>query len=397
MATAPALFWYQLDTGTLAPTYYGQLNQTVTDLCTENSITAPTAPWWNTIAGTLVPRWLSQIDTAVRSLCVVLSVTPPAVTLPNLNVGQYEAVYWRQLDVCVRALCAAAPAYEGPLDLVPGAVAAYSLRAMIAGSTADAVTIRRSSDSTTQTFALSNNVVSQSAVSSFLGGSSGFITAWKDLSGGGKHALADVQAEEPSWTPNVQNALPGIKFLAPDSNNWNRLNTADRVNIPSGAISVLIVAQRINTVAPQVNKWLCGANNNESVEDPYWEFGSFEGPTYSFRADIWSNPNQAGSLIGNPAIATTGSLHLLEAAWQFGAGAATIDGIDIGWPGNLDSNGAVGQVNQRLTVGSGDWASNPPQSWNGYIVELLVYPTRLSSGDRTALRENIADYYGITI
>jgi len=49
------------------------------------------------------------------------------------------------------AILAAAPAgggggYTGPLDIVPGAVVAYSQRAMAASWTSNAITIRRDSD-----------------------------------------------------------------------------------------------------------------------------------------------------------------------------------------------------------------------------------------------------------
>jgi Concanavalin A-like lectin/glucanases superfamily len=106
MATAPTLFWYQIDSGTLAATYFGQLNATVAALCSEQSITAPTAPWQNSIGGTLHSKWMTQIDTAVRSLCTALSVAEP-LTLRATNAGQYQSKYMESLDDVVRALCSA--------------------------------------------------------------------------------------------------------------------------------------------------------------------------------------------------------------------------------------------------------------------------------------------------
>ncbi len=107
MATAPTLYWYQLEAGTYAPLYYSQLDTTVRQLCSENGVTAPVAPWNNQIIGTTVSAWAFQIDTAVRALCVILSVDPPTESVINLTYGQFEPAYAAELDACVRALCSA--------------------------------------------------------------------------------------------------------------------------------------------------------------------------------------------------------------------------------------------------------------------------------------------------
>ncbi len=109
MATAPTLYWYQLDVGTYSPLYYKQLDTTVRELCVENGVTLPTANWYNWTTGTLVLTWASQIDTAVRALCVILSVTPPIESVINLTYGQFSPVYAKDLDICIRALCVANP------------------------------------------------------------------------------------------------------------------------------------------------------------------------------------------------------------------------------------------------------------------------------------------------
>lgn len=101
----PTLYWYQLDTGTLAPAYYGQLDTCVHDLCVANSITPQTAPWYNPIGGTLNNVWILQIDTKVRALCTALSVTPPSGSPTNLIPGTETANYYASLDATVRALC----------------------------------------------------------------------------------------------------------------------------------------------------------------------------------------------------------------------------------------------------------------------------------------------------
>lgn len=112
--TAPTLFWYQLDVGTLAPNYWGQLNTAVAQLCAVNSVTAPVAPWYSPTAGTLATAWILQVDTAVRALCVALSVTAPTGRPINLTAGTENPTYYQQLDACVRLLCAASGSGTAP-------------------------------------------------------------------------------------------------------------------------------------------------------------------------------------------------------------------------------------------------------------------------------------------
>lgn len=108
----PTLYWYQLDVGTLAPAYYGQLDTCVHDLCVANSITPQTAPWYNPIGGTLNNVWIIQIDTKVRALCTALSVTALMGSPVNLIAGTETANYYAALDATVRLLCAASGGYH---------------------------------------------------------------------------------------------------------------------------------------------------------------------------------------------------------------------------------------------------------------------------------------------
>lgn len=107
----PTLYWYQLDTGTVVPNYFVQLDTCVRALCTENSVTLPTARLYPMTTGTLFSTWLYQTDAAVRTLCTALSVTPPHETIKDQTVGQYESIYWADLDACVRLLCDASGGY----------------------------------------------------------------------------------------------------------------------------------------------------------------------------------------------------------------------------------------------------------------------------------------------
>lgn len=89
--------------------------------------------------------------------------------------------------------------YCGPLDIVPGAVVAYSQQAMEAGSTANAIRIRRASDDTEQTFALANNTVDVAAIQTLIGASDGFVKNLFDQSGNAINADQATQTAQPWW------------------------------------------------------------------------------------------------------------------------------------------------------------------------------------------------------
>lgn len=122
MATAPTLFWYQVDTGTLMPVYYGQINTFISEMCVENAIAPPTAPWWNQIKCSLSAEWLTQIDEKTRILCNLFAVPEPSVRLPNLNSGQIRARYWQILDAIIRILAGSSPASSPLLNFNTGGV-----------------------------------------------------------------------------------------------------------------------------------------------------------------------------------------------------------------------------------------------------------------------------------
>ena len=105
-------------------------------------------------------------------------------------------------------------AYIPPLD-ANSATLAYSFRLLrTAYSGGNVVTIMRSSDSTTKTFALTipNCTINQS--DAFFDGSTYTIVTWYDQSGNGKNVTA---TNAPTITLNCQNGQPCINFVSASS------------------------------------------------------------------------------------------------------------------------------------------------------------------------------------
>lgn len=80
--------------------------------------------------------------------------------------------------------------YVGLLDTYTGAAAAYSLRKLTGAYTGSAITVRRSSDNTSQNIGFDvNGDLDTTALTSFVGSANAFVSVWFDQSGNGRNAI----------------------------------------------------------------------------------------------------------------------------------------------------------------------------------------------------------------
>jgi hypothetical protein len=103
------------------------------------------------------------------------------------------------------------------LDTYPNAAAAYSLRKLRSSYSGFCIQVRRSSDNTTQNIGFNIvNKLDTTALLSFVGSSSGFITKWYDQTTNVKDAVQATNANQPrivlNGTIEVENGLPKIVF-----------------------------------------------------------------------------------------------------------------------------------------------------------------------------------------
>lgn len=90
------------------------------------------------------------------------------------------------------------------LDTYSGAVGAYSLRKLRTAYTGNCITIRRSSDNTSQSFGFDNaGYVDVASITTFLNTSQqGYVTTWFDQSGNGNNATQSTAANQPYFKKN---------------------------------------------------------------------------------------------------------------------------------------------------------------------------------------------------
>jgi len=102
------------------------------------------------------------------------------------------------------------------LDLYPSAAAAYSLRKLRTAYTGNAIRVRRSSDNAEQDIGFVNNVLDTSSLTTFCGGTNGFVTTWYDQSGNVRDIIQTTAANQPqivsSGSVILENAKPCLKF-----------------------------------------------------------------------------------------------------------------------------------------------------------------------------------------
>lgn len=271
--------------------------------------------------------------------------------------------------------------YEGPLDIVSGAVVAFANRALSAAMLGQPLyTILEDGGSTTQTFSsdAESGDAPVSAINTFLNGADGFVTSWKDQSGNDNHAAQDGVTAIPQWLADAGNGKPG---LLGDVDGWLLLN---ELTIATGQQTVFVVFER-----------------DDSPGKLFFIYGEGDGTSSSSLAVMPSsagavankiNPcsfdvegNSSGGMFTPPAWS---GVQLLDCAWEYGNQSCRVDNANLTLFRNDEALGPVGNVSGFATV---------MEASQNKILELIIYDTILTDPQRLAIRQNQAAAHGITL
>ena len=227
---------------------------------------------------------------------------------------------------------------------------AFSLRLLNEDYTGDCVTVRRASDNATQDIGFVDGVLDIASLETFCSGTDGFVTTWYDQNGGGEDAYITTASAQPqivsSGSVLTSFGKPSIYFDGVD----DYLDT----DITDSTYKQLFIVKE--TVGGFIVVSFSGAvqlrNNLYTTSDD----------NVTFSGDL---------------------------------GLYTIDNENVkGYLDGVDETGSATVFTQtfvRLLLGSINGASLFSE---GYISELIIYTTDQSS-NRTAIEENINDYYNI--
>jgi head-tail adaptor len=278
-----------------------------------------------------------------------------------------------------------AASFTGAYDAVPSITAAYGMRRLRTAYTGSILRIRRSSDNAEQDInAVANGDLDTAAVSSFIGGGSGYIVNWYDQSGNGYTAAQTTAASQPMYVASGQNGKPVGR--------WDGVN------------DVLQSSQFSASEAQPNTLIMVGKSNNLSTAIPPMVFvdGVVSGGRNVIVQDKTPAPSNnywglyaggADATAAIPAIAT--NVH------------SVLTGIINGASSLLYQNG-VQQSLTRNPPSASYPGSNPMDGvsiggrylkdtfWaNGDIAELIICNAALSTGERQAAEAAANNYWAV--
>lgn len=145
------------------------------------------------------------------------------------------------------------------LDGISGAIAVFSFRKLKSLYSGFCIRVRRSSDNAEQDFGFVNNVLDTSALLSFVGSGSGFVSKWYDQSGNALHAAQNTAASQPRIVNNgVLETINSASALSFDgSNDLLSLGTPASLSF-AGSTPFSIVAKGIKFADLSVNRPVIG-------------------------------------------------------------------------------------------------------------------------------------------
>jgi hypothetical protein len=260
-----------------------------------------------------------------------------------------------------------------PLDIAPGAAAAWSLRKLSASYAGMAVNVRRSTDNATQDIGFVGNDFDLASFNAFIGGGSGFVATWYDQSGHGLNLTQATAANQPAIATAVGplNGRPALNFMTAANNVLS--NLAGIPGIFTGASPGLIsTVCNVNNISATIDAGLArpvgAANPNVIGLTLPHSTGVFLQLTAGFTPILiarWSTSSDAG--LGG---------HVIEASYQWIVTATPIFTVDgstnattvivppAGTPGT-----DTGTAFNLAAVNTG--GANP---FTGHIAEQIAWP-----------------------
>ena len=260
--------------------------------------------------------------------------------------------------------------YEGPLDIVPGAVVAYGQTALAAAMIGESyATLHRWSDDEELEFDFDEAGDAPEADIITWHGQDGSVgKTWSDQSGNAKHATQADSGKFPGWLDDALNGGPSFVFSAADQ------LSAPAVSFPGPAYTMFLVA---NVTAGAPVLYLEEGANYLSVN---LASGQVVVETY-----FDASGNGAGGVFDVAEDLSVG-YHLIEAAWEHGSKTVLVNGVAGTLSQDRDGVGPSEAITGTLNIGTTNFA--------GEVVAAIVYNSLLTAPNRLAIRQNMQARHG---
>ena len=271
----------------------------------------------------------------------------------------------------IAGLAACADATSYPLDLVPGAIAAYSFRKLRSAYAGKAVQVRRSSDNALQDIGFSGNKFDAAGFAAFIGGGSGFVVTWYDQVGSA-NATQATEANQPTLVTGITpNGTPAAFSAGGNS-------------LLAGTISATVVAFTLATVCNRTGNF-----TNYTV--PFCVQG---GPSGNNNPGFFYYNTANGGIsftdlnTGTPIPSAGGhdnSFHSAIGIANFAASSCQVDGGTAS-TGVMKSNAGALAVHIM--------SDNLSSPLTGYVAEGIYFGNAMTAGNVAKLALNLRACYG---
>lgn len=278
------------------------------------------------------------------------------------------------------------------LDQYTGAAAAYSLRLLDCQYAGALIRVRRSSDNSEQdVYPTANGDLDTATLKTFVGtggSDDGFVVTWYDQSGNSNNATQSTAVSQPLIMDNgVINRLSGKPTIVFDGSN----DVLAFTRLDFSSATAFVVVRRVGSSAYQaiftVQKSSSNLNQFEIALNNDGNYGPIivgaEGNSTSY--------GKGGSLL-------VGSNRIITGIWLGGGtnGAVYYNAYDNNAAVSLSNSANVGAATAGISsiIGASISAGSVASYFNGWISELIIYPSDKSS-DRSAINTAINTYYSI--
>jgi hypothetical protein len=258
------------------------------------------------------------------------------------------------------------------------AAAAYSLR-QVRSAASLACRVRRSSDNAEADIGFTaSGDLDTTALLTFVGSGSGFVTTWYDQSGNARNATQTTAGIQPrivnAGVIDIANGKPAIRF--------NGSNTFfSGVSLP---LSQLTLSSVLNDVTQQgAIRYSIGTDTGSLESGGRGIFSSFQS---SSNKSLGYIPDAGVPVVQTGFLPTIGQSYVVSLTTT-----ATESNIRVN--GGNNGTGATLTLNQLFIGQRGDgfWY------YDGYNSETIVFPSAFSTANRQTLERNQGGYYGITV
>lgn len=269
------------------------------------------------------------------------------------------------------------------LDQFPGATLGYSVRKLRSGYTGFAFEVRRSSDNVTTNIGFVGEDLDTTALTTFLGGSKGYITKWYNQAAS-PIANSDMIQTTALLQPQIT-LYSGQYYVTWDgsSGTGTKMNTLaanglKAINV-NGSFSTFAMA--IPTVSNQTQILFQQDQSPKRVG----QFTRFNADTST--ESIGFNSSNAAVIDSGPTY-TANTKYVHTVLRPTTSVEMFLNGVSNGGTSSADANYSSTQMGQAY---AGSRIAG--ESFYGYNGELIMYPSEISA-DRVGIETNIRTYYG---